>query len=82
LAINAARTVVGIDVGYHPSVLKPIVESFLASDLISLDDCIAQLSLSRSFPFDGICPKQLKAFATNKLNVKTIRVFISQDLVV
>jgi hypothetical protein len=45
LATSAARTVVGTDVGYHPSVLKPIVERVLASDLIYLDDFIDQLYL-------------------------------------
>jgi hypothetical protein len=81
LDTNAARTVVGTDVGYQPSVLKPIVEMVFASDFISFEDWIAQLSLSRSFPLAGICARQLIVKVTNKLKVMTIRVFILQAII-
>ena len=75
-ATRAARTVVGTEVGYQPSVLKPVVERVLASVLISFVDCIAQLFFNKNFPLEGSCAKQLKVRIVNKLIEKTIRVFI------
>lgn len=73
-----ARTVAGTEVGYHPSVLNPADEIVLASDFISLEDWIAQLSLSRSFPPSGVCEGLFKEKRVNTMGMKTIGVFISQ----
>jgi hypothetical protein len=81
-ATSAARTVVGTEVGYHPSVRNPVDDIVFASDFISLEDWIAQLSFNRSFPLVGICEKQLMVSITNKVKAKTIRVFKLQILLV
>jgi hypothetical protein len=63
-------------------VWKPVVDIVFASDLISFEDWIAQLSLSRSLPLTGICARQLMEKITNRVKAETIRVFISLLLMV
>jgi hypothetical protein len=76
LATSAAITVVGIEVGYHPSVLKPESEMVFPSDFTSVEDCIVQLSLSRSFPSEGLRSTQLAEKMTRMINDKIKGVFI------